>query len=36
MGYKTLKVEELESGTIVRVTLCRPKARNAINLTLFE
>jgi enoyl-CoA hydratase/carnithine racemase len=35
MGYETLRVEELENGTIVRVTLCRPKVRNAINLTLF-
>ena len=36
MSFETLKVEELEEGKIVRVTISRPKALNAMNLTFFK
>lgn len=36
MSYQTIRVEELEGGTIIRITLNRPKVLNAINWTLCE
>lgn len=36
MSFQTLKVEHLEEGTIVRVSLCRPKSLNAMNPLFFS
>ena len=36
MSFQTLKVEELEQGTIARVTISRPKALNAMNPLFFQ
>ena len=36
MSFETLKFEQLDEGKIVRVTISRPKALNAMNQTFFK
>lgn len=36
MSFQTIKFEELEQGTIARVSISRPKALNTMNPTFFR
>ena len=36
MSFETIKVEELDQGRIIKVSLCRPKTLNAMNPTFFH